>query len=209
MFIYKVTNIKNNKIYIGLTIHKNINTRFSKHVSEMKAGSTYYFHKAIRKYGPANFKIEELDKANSIQELKQKEIDYIKFYNSNSRNIGYNLTSGGDGTHGVLKSEYTRNLIRQKALGRKWTEERKQRHSEILKSKNIDKTKAIENCKLYNLKQSKKIIKLNLKGEIIQIFDNIGKAAIDIGITRSTLSLQLKKYGIKEKQGFTYKIKEN
>ena len=73
MFVYKVTNLNNNKIYIGITIQK-INMRFSHHVYEAKKGSVSYFHRAIMKHSPTSFKVEQLDVANSVNELKEKKL---------------------------------------------------------------------------------------------------------------------------------------
>ena len=55
-----------------------------------------YFARAIRKYGPDNFIIEEIDTAQTKEELNEKEIYWIDFYNSNSPDIGYNMTHGGE-----------------------------------------------------------------------------------------------------------------
>ena len=50
---------------------------------------------AIEKYGAENFKVEQLDVANSIDELNSKEKYYIGLYDTVSPH-GYNLTTGGD-----------------------------------------------------------------------------------------------------------------
>ncbi len=61
MIIYKITNIVNKKIYIGLTVKKSAQSRFSKHVSEAKCSNeNRYFLNAILKYGRENFKVEEI-----------------------------------------------------------------------------------------------------------------------------------------------------
>lgn len=118
MYIYKVTNKINNKIYIGMTT-QNVVDRFSHHFYEAKKGSTSYFHRALIKHGRESFSVCLLDKACTIQELKEKEIFYISKYNSLNRSIGYNLSKGGDGSPGVKFSEETKDKIRQKALNRK------------------------------------------------------------------------------------------
>jgi group I intron endonuclease len=85
-FIYKIVNCINNKIYIGKS---NIND--SKYL-----GSGLKIVFAIKKYGKENFTkeiIEECEK--SIVNYREKY--WIKFYNSTDDNIGYNISSGGDG----------------------------------------------------------------------------------------------------------------
>lgn len=55
--IYRITNLVNNKIYIGQTI-RDLKVRFKQHC--YKKGCTY-LHNAILKYGKENFKIELIE----------------------------------------------------------------------------------------------------------------------------------------------------
>ena len=90
MFIYKITNNINNKIYIGLTT-KEVSKRFLEHCRE--TSNCTKLRRAIFKYGKENFTVEEIDGALSISELNYKEQHYIHLYNSVEK--GYNLASGG------------------------------------------------------------------------------------------------------------------
>ena len=90
MIIYKVTNKLDDKIYIGQTI-KSIEIRFRQHLHSMRCP---LLSKAIKKHGKENFKVELIDTAMSIDELNDKEIHWISFYNCLAPN-GYNLESGG------------------------------------------------------------------------------------------------------------------
>jgi group I intron endonuclease len=193
MFIYKLTNTLNNKIYIGLTT-ESISERCRKRIAEAKYRDSRnsYILNAIRKHGSEVFKVEQIDTANSLKELQQKEIFYIQQYNSTDRKIGYNLTKGGEGNLGLKMSDETKEKIRQKRLGNKWSEERKIKHSETLKSKNIDYSKAKENCKLYNLKTSKKVGEFDLDHVLINTYDSISDARRVLKISRSTLDRRLK-----------------
>lgn len=95
--IYKIINVLNNKIYIGKTT-KSIEERFKDHIKEsMLEVNNSHLHAAIKKYTPENFKIEEIDFADSLYELNEKEKYWIKFYSSQDINIGYNIAKGGDG----------------------------------------------------------------------------------------------------------------
>lgn len=87
MYIYKVTNKINNKIYIGLSTKKN-NPRYF--------GSGKLINKAIKKYGLSNFEKEKLEECTTSIELANAEIKWIKFYNSCDPMIGYNISPGGD-----------------------------------------------------------------------------------------------------------------
>ena len=93
MIIYKVTNIINNKIYIGMTTNK-LNIRKAAHYSCLKKNKLGKFHKALLKYPKEIFQWEQIDTADTIEELKQKEIYWVENYNSYKK--GYNSTLGGD-----------------------------------------------------------------------------------------------------------------
>lgn len=95
MNIYLITNIINGRKYVGLTT-KPIEERFKAHKYAANLNQGYYLHNAMRKYGVDNFKIELIDTADSIDELKEKEIFNIEKYDT--FNTGYNLTIGGDYT---------------------------------------------------------------------------------------------------------------
>ena len=110
MIIYKVTNKVNGKQYIGRTVKK-INVRWNEHAcnaSSDKEKDQSILHKALRKYGKENFSIEQIDSANSIEELNQKEIYWIE--KLNTRVVGYNLTAGGEG-FSKKHSDKTKKLI--------------------------------------------------------------------------------------------------
>lgn len=89
MIIYKTTNLLNGKIYIGKDKKNNKNY----------FGSGVALKESIKKHGKNNFKKEFICFCNNLEELNKKEKYYIKFYNSQDRNIGYNITEGGDGNN--------------------------------------------------------------------------------------------------------------
>ena len=96
MIIYKITNNINNKIYIGLTTCS-LSYRWSKHLTESKnINNNKHLYKAIRKYGSENFSIEQIDSTDNFKKLGQLEREYIKKYDSQNPNKGYNLTAGGE-----------------------------------------------------------------------------------------------------------------
>lgn len=115
MFIYKITNTINNKIYIGQVYNKTIYDRFARHIKEANPNHPILLDRAIYKYGKDNFTIEQIDEATSLQELNEKEKYWISFYNSTNKNIGYNLTLGGNGGNTYLaKTEDELNIIKSK-----------------------------------------------------------------------------------------------
>lgn len=68
--VYKVTNIQTGAVYIGITT-KSIQKRWQQHINSSRSDNLY-FHRAISKYGVANFKIEQIDEANTIKELRKE-----------------------------------------------------------------------------------------------------------------------------------------
>lgn len=104
-YIYKITNVFNNKSYIGQTGRSDVNLRWKEHKRKYKNknNSDYNskFYRALRKYGLENFlwKIVKIVNAPSDEELRKLlnrwEKYYIKKYDTFVN--GYNLTKGGDG----------------------------------------------------------------------------------------------------------------
>lgn len=105
--IYVITNMVNQKQYVGQTVSHKLNTkkyrpfgcqkRLKQHTSDAVCNTKKHqctcLNNAIRKYGRENFKIEVIeyclpDDANEL------EIRYIKQYNSIAPS-GYNLSEGG------------------------------------------------------------------------------------------------------------------
>lgn len=84
--IYKITNILNLKIYIGIT-KRSLNKRFSEHRNRKKSAIS----KAINKYGIDNFLIEQVDNAETLSEALTKETFYINQFESFVRAKGYNI----------------------------------------------------------------------------------------------------------------------
>lgn len=95
MIIYKITNLINNKIYIGLTT-LSLNKRWTSHKAECKRNNKKHLYNAMRKYGIESFKIEEIDNTDDIIKLGELERYYIKFYDSRNPEKGYNITAGGE-----------------------------------------------------------------------------------------------------------------
>lgn len=90
-YIYKITNLINNKSYIGQT-KNTIKIRMYKHYSKAKQENITGIDAAIKKYGKENFIIEELCQCQN-QDLDELEKFYINKYDT--FNKGYNLTTGG------------------------------------------------------------------------------------------------------------------
>ena len=114
MFIYRLTNKKNGKVYIGQSC-RNPEVRWEDHVrtsSSADPKQRKYLHNAINKDGWNNFKkevIEVIDVQKGQKYLDEREFFHIlenqSYYKTGK---GYNLTLGGSGTKGgfgACKSE--------------------------------------------------------------------------------------------------------
>jgi len=91
MYIYKITNILDNKVYIG------------KSEKDMKESMNYFgsgirIKRAIHKYGIENFKKEIIfDDIDSIEILNKIEIFMIGYYKFLLKENCYNIATGGTG----------------------------------------------------------------------------------------------------------------
>jgi len=137
-FIYKTTNLINNKTYIGIHQTENIDDGYM--------GSGLHFLRAVKKYGKENFKREILEFASSYDELLEKERilvneDWVK------DNSNYNLKTGGQ-SNGFLSEESKKKIsttLKQKYANGEIiprttapyiaTDEQKKQISETLKQK--------------------------------------------------------------------------
>ena len=122
MFIYKITNLINGKCYIGLdSKEKEKETRWNQH---KKAASGKYilqskskFIPALRKHGIENFSYEVLEEHDTIENLYNAEIKWIKYFDSQLN--GYNIMSGGRRGH---STEWRKDPEKVKEFNRKQKE---------------------------------------------------------------------------------------
>ena len=104
--IYCITNLINNKKYVGLS--KNCLKRWNEHYSKSYHSTKEDeirkpLYMAMRKYGRENFSFVILEECEE-KELKEKEIYWIN--KLNTYKTGYNATLGGDLPEGhILKGE--------------------------------------------------------------------------------------------------------
>lgn len=96
--IYRIHNLINDKSYIGQT--KWFYGRFAgpgfSHKDSLSWNETYLYN-AIRKYKSRNFEVEILEKDLDAEDLNDREVYWISFYDTYHVNgKGYNLNRGGD-----------------------------------------------------------------------------------------------------------------
>ena len=131
-YIYLVTNLINNKKYVGQSLSLDINTRWQRHKKRDKFSLGRYILAAYNKHGIENFKYQLICVCFD-SDCDKYEDEYIKKYNSLVPN-GYNLKEGGNNSK---HSPETLKLICEKLKGRvlrpPLTDEQRKRMSEIMR----------------------------------------------------------------------------
>lgn len=90
--VYLITNTKNSKVYVGVTVQK-LNYRFNQHIKSARDNSGYKLHKAMKRIGIEKFSIKIIAKTKSRSKLQKLEHKFIDKYDS--INTGYNEAYGG------------------------------------------------------------------------------------------------------------------
>lgn len=138
--VYMHKNKINGKVYIGITSLKTWR--------RWDCGRGYknqiLFYRAIEKYNWNNFEHIILYEKLTKEEAEQKEIELIAYYKSNNKKYGYNIANGGNCVgsaseetrkkmsermkkNNPMKNKETVEKMRQSQLGKKLSEEHKQK----------------------------------------------------------------------------------
>lgn len=109
--VYLFQHKQNNKIYVGRT--KNFQERLGSHVRTAKSIRAHktYFHKALNKYGLESFNYFVIEEFEIFQECCEAESFWIAYFESNKKDIGYNLSAGGETNIGVIPTLETRKKL--------------------------------------------------------------------------------------------------
>ena len=93
--VYKITNTTNGKLYIGIT-QSPLAKRWSSHRSSAHHGAGHPLYHSMRKYGDQSFGISVAYEATSVAEMFAVERGLIAQYGILNRDLGYNLSPGGE-----------------------------------------------------------------------------------------------------------------
>lgn len=105
MYVYKIVNKINGKIYVGQTT-ETLKQRFSRHMGYQKEEKDTKFYRAVRKYGVSNFYIELIEEVDTLEELNKREEYWIRELNTVEE--GYNSYYGGFSSGGNTLSNHPR-----------------------------------------------------------------------------------------------------
>lgn len=109
-YIYKITNKINGKIYVGQHRSETFDTKYW--------GSGSNLHDAKIEYGIDNFTQEILVWCETLEQMNEQEMFWIKKLNSRDPSIGYNIQPGGK-LQGYEHTPEVRRRLSAKAKGRK------------------------------------------------------------------------------------------
>ena len=129
--IYLITNLVNNKPYIGWT-SRDPYKRFKEHQSTRtpKTQARSAISCAIEKYGVENFEFSIIYQSKDYDHCRQIETHFIAEHRSHVEQWGYNKDLGGTGHK---RSAETIEKHRQKLKGKKQSEEHKKKRGEAIR----------------------------------------------------------------------------
>jgi group I intron endonuclease len=191
--VYKVTNQETGKSYIGVTT-RSIEERKADHIQKATKGTGSYFQEAIGTYPLNAFSWQQIDTANSINELAEKEKQYILQYNSQEQ--GYNSDCGGGFNKIVYQFDLEGNLIAsfnglkeiQLTLGHD-----KRRVSNASLTATVWKgsywSYSLNNTFKPSVDNRKKqVIQYSLDREILARYNSVAEASLETGISKTSIS---------------------
>lgn len=170
--IYGITNLINDKKYIGQSI--DIYKRWKDHIDALEENKHYNVHlqRSWNLYGKENFHFSILEEC-PVEELNQKEMFYVDKFDAYYN--GYNQTLGGDGSVGYQHSE---TII----------EKMKQIQSERFKDiKNRERM-----CEAHDF-ESKPIYQIDFNGNIVQEWSSVNWAAKMLNLNAIAICNALKR----------------
>jgi len=133
--IYKITNIKNNKFYVGSAV--NFKIRFQSHLNKLKRDShpNKYLQNTYNKYGLNIFAVEIIELVKNENELLKREQNYLdQFYDD--QEMCYNLCPTAGSALGRKHSNETKKKISEAHFGKIVSLETKEKMS-LAKKLNI------------------------------------------------------------------------
>jgi len=181
MFIYKITNKVNGKVYIGQSIRP-IEQRFQRHINDAVNNILdTHFARAIRKYGKENFYVELVETCKNQTELNLREQYWIRKYDS--INNGYNetdATSKCGGNTYLSKTEDEMSIISEKISKSKMGS--KNPHSRSVKVLNIVTNEekvfdTVTDCQKFFNENTHRFITTRVTGQTKSLYKNEWKIA--------------------------------
>lgn len=176
--IYKITNLKNNKIYIGSS--RNFYERFYDHNSKLRKNKhkNIFLQRAYNKYRACNFEFDIIEEVENVKDLLDREQFYLDLYKPFDPNIGYNICQKAcRNRFGTKLSVATKLKIGISSKGRKFSKETIDRRRKI----------ATEN-------QGKTILVYDKDCNLIHEFPSVSETARKMNVSIACISRQATRY---------------
>jgi group I intron endonuclease len=145
--IYSITNLIDNKVYVGFAT--DIERRWSKHKWGLKRNThdNSHLQAAWNKYGSNNLKFEIIELCN-VENLLDREHYYAILMKVHDRKLGYNIhPTGREGQ--ILRSEETKQKLSKAHTGRKRSAEHIANMSKAKLGKKLSE-ETLRKIRLYN-----------------------------------------------------------
>lgn len=201
--IYIIRNYVNDKVYIGETTI-GYKARFVQHCKQSTRTQRHYkLYEAMNKYGVDKFYVELLEENVPINKMYEKEIFYIKKYNSFYN--GYNSTKGGDGRF-INTTSSIEYIINEYQKGKTT--------GDIAKIFNVNPVTIERTLKRYNIPLRKDGSKIDLinKNEFIKMWNDgvlISDMARHFSVDERTVRRYVPKLGLRFRRNWTRLRKED
>jgi hypothetical protein len=196
---------KNEPFYIGIgtvyqvDINSSLETVYYKRAYCKQRSGIWY-----NVTNKTNYIVEIIIESNNYDFIKDKEREFINLYGRKNNNTGclVNLTDGGEGTNNRVVSQKTKNILKIKATGKKWSDE----YKELFRQQKLGKKQnqlQIDNAARGKYKP---IIQYDLKGSIIKEWESTKTAGDELCLKRPLICMALRGK-IKTYEGFVWKYK--
>ena len=179
-YIYKTINLINYKIYIG-------QKKARKFLGNSYLGSGKTLKKAINKYGKENFKVELLELITDPAIMDSREIYWISYYQATNKEIGYNISTGGNvnrtmlGEHNPMYHKHHSKATKEKiSKNQHRSKEGKLVVSTVMKARQAGAG---------NIK-ARAVVQLTMQLEVVAIFKTIREAAISLNLDKKLRSVE-------------------
>lgn len=211
-YIYKITNSKNGKIYIGKTELPDPIERWNEHLHDYKIHRCEKrpLYDAMNKYGVEHFEFEVIEETDNSEEREKYWINELRTYIGFKDCNGYNATLGGDGKTYLNLDE--KEIIQYHIENAKYCTTRTAKYFKVDR-KTIIKILKKNNIKFLSVKEWHKdigkgtsVCQLDkITGELLNIFKSYADANEYIGKSRNSSVIRMASVGkIKMAYGFKW-----
>ena len=162
--IYKITNLINNKVYIGKGTKISGRIAAHKYLLRNNKHNNCHLQYAWNKYGEQNFTFETIEKCE-VSILPQRESYWVEYHKSNNDIFGYNLMIVGRKNH--HHSNETKEKMSKSSFGKK---------------------KSKEHIKNMKLSRYKPVLQYDLNGNFIKEWLGASQIRDELGYNQSNIT---------------------